>query len=85
MTLTDEQTTTVLRWLAEHWHGKARCPTGHDDGWSAEDTMSYMPGFVADAGGPRIVHERGFRFVVLTCDQCGYVGLLNSKVVGVAI
>jgi hypothetical protein len=83
MTLTDEQTTTIQRWLGAHWYGRARCPAGHDNGWSVEDSMSFTPGFVADEGGPKIVHEHGFRFVVLTCDLCGYVAFLNAKTLGI--
>jgi len=85
MTFTNEQTTTTQRWLDAHWYGKAKCPAGHDSGWSLEDSMSFVPGFVSDESGPRIVHERGFRFVVLTCEQCGYVAFLNAKTLGIAI
>jgi hypothetical protein len=45
--------------------------------------MSFTPGFVADEGGPRVVHEHGFRFVVLTCGQCGYVAFLDSRTLGI--
>jgi hypothetical protein len=85
MTFTDEQTTTIQSWLSANWYGQARCPVGHDDAWSLEDTMSFVPGFVADGGGPRIVHESGFRFVVLTCEKCGYVAFLNTKTLGIGI
>lgn len=85
MTLTDEQTTTISQWLDEHWYGQAKCPAGHDDSWSAGRSMSFMPGFVADETGSRIVHERGFRFVLLTCGECGYVALLNTATIGVAV
>ncbi len=85
MTLTDEQTTIIQSWLDAHWMGQARCPAGHEDEWSVENSMSFMPGFVADANGTRIAHESGFRFVVLTCDPCGYVALLNARIVGLGI
>ena len=84
MTLTDEQRTTIQGWLDGHWFGKARCPAGHDDSWSVGDTMSFVPGFVADENGARIVHERGFRFVVLTCEQCGSVAFLNTRTLGIS-
>jgi hypothetical protein len=83
MTLTDEQTTTIQHWLSANWYGKAQCPAGHGDGWSLEDSMSFVPGFVSDENGPRIAHESGFRFVVLTCGQCGYVAFLNTKTLGI--
>ena len=83
MTQTDERATTIQRWLSANWDGKARCPAGHDDAWSVEDTMSFMPGLVTEETGPRIAHERGFRFVVLTCEKCGYVALLNARTLGI--
>jgi hypothetical protein len=82
MTHTDEQMTTIQAWLDANWYGTARCPVGHDDAWSLGDNMSFVPGFVADEKGPRIAHELGFRFVVLTCDNCGYVAFLNAKTLG---
>jgi hypothetical protein len=47
--------------------------------------MSFVPGFVSDEKGPRIAHELGLRFVVLTCQECGYVAFLNTKTIGVAV
>ena len=82
MTFTDAQTSTIKGWLDSHWIGKARCPAGHDD-WSLESSMSFVPGFVSDEAGSRIVHENGFRFVVLTCEQCGYVAFLNTRTIGI--
>lgn len=83
MALTDEQTTTIQHWLEAHWFGRARCPAGHDAGWSVESSLSFVPGLVIDENGSRIVHERGFRFVVLTCDECGYVAFLNTRTLGI--
>jgi len=40
MTITDEYTTTIQRWLDAHWYGQARCPTGRDNDWSVESSMS---------------------------------------------
>jgi hypothetical protein len=40
MRLTDEQTTTIRRWLNAHRFGKARCPAGHDNDWSVESSTS---------------------------------------------
>jgi hypothetical protein len=83
MTDTDQRSTTIQDWLRANWYGKARCPAGHVDGWTVEDTMSFVPGFVTDEKGSRIAHERGFRFVVLTCEQCGYVAFLNARTLGI--
>jgi hypothetical protein len=85
MTLTYEQTTIIKSWLDAQWFGKAKCPAGHDSDWSVESDMSFVPGFILDEKGPRIAHESGYRFVVLTCGQCGYVAFLNTKTVGLGI
>jgi hypothetical protein len=77
-----EQRTTVERWLSAHWHGKARCPAGHDTDWSVAENMAFVPNFALGEGGPKIVHERGFGFVVLTCDGCGYVAFLDHRALG---
>jgi hypothetical protein len=82
MTFTEQQTTTIQRWLDANWSPTARCPAGHD-AWAIEETMAFVPGFVKDEKGPRIAHEAGNRFVVLTCSTCGYVAFLNAKTVGV--
>jgi hypothetical protein len=82
MTFTDAQTTTIQSWLSEKWFGVAKCPAGHDDAWSVAESMAFVPGFVSDEGGSRIAHESGFRFVVLTCQSCGYVAFLNADMVG---
>ena len=81
MTMTEEQRTIVQRWLGEHWVGQATCPAGHSE-WSVAPNMSFMPGFAVTEAGPKIVHEQGFRFVVLTCGRCGYVALLDGVTVG---
>ena len=83
MTLTENQRTTIEGWLNEHWAGQARCPAGHD-AWSVAPTMSFMPGFVVSDAGPKIAHEHGFSFVVLTCTECAYVALLDSRTIGVS-
>ena len=75
--MTDAQT-PIERWLDERWHGQATCPAGHSD-WSVAPTMSFMPGFAITEQGPKIVHENGFTFVVLTCAECGYVALIDAK------
>ena len=82
MTMTDTQRATIESWLSEHWTGQAKCPASHDD-WSAAPNMSFMPGFEVTEAGPKIVHERGFRFVVMTCGTCAYVALLDTKTIGV--
>lgn len=79
--MNDAQKTTIERWLDEHWLGQAKCPAGHD-GWSVAPNMSFMPGFTVGEGGPKIVHESGFTFVVLTCTTCGYVALLDTSTIG---
>ncbi len=79
--MSEPQKTTIDRWLDEHWHGQATCPAGHGN-WEVAPTMSFMPGFAITDGGPKIVHENGFTFVVLTCTECGYVALLDAKTVG---
>ena len=84
MTLTDTQQTAVPSWLNEHWVGQAKCPAGHGT-WAVAPTMSFMPGFAVTANGPKIVHEAGFTFVVLTCSECGYVALLDSKTIGLSL
>ena len=71
----------IERWLDEHWRGQARCPAGHGE-WSLAPTMSFMPAFAVTEQGPKIVHENGFTFVVLTCTECGYVALLDGRTVG---
>ena len=76
--MTDAVQSPIDRWLDAHWHGQATCPAGHGQ-WTVEPTMSFMPGFALTEQGPKIVHENGFTFVVLTCSTCGYVALLNSK------
>ena len=84
MTLTETQQSTIETWLNEHWNGQAKCPAGHDV-WSVSPTMSFMPGYVTSEAGPKIAHEHGFTFVVLTCSECGYVALLDTKTVGVPL
>jgi hypothetical protein len=84
MTVTEMQRSTIDAWLAEHWNGQATCPAGHD-AWSLNPTMSFMPGFVTSEAGPKIAHERGFTFVVLTCAGCAYVALLDTKTMGVSL
>ncbi len=78
--MTDAPETTVERWLEERWHGQAKCPAGHGD-WRVAPSLSFMPGFAITEGGPQIVHEKGFTFVVLTCTECGYVALLNRQAI----
>jgi hypothetical protein len=77
--MTDE--TTIERWLDERWFGQATCPAGHED-WVVAPNLSFMPGFATTESGPKIMHERGFTFVVLTCGQCGYVAFLDTRTVG---
>ena len=84
MTVTENQRTTIESWLNEHWVGQAQCPAGHD-AWSVNPTMSFMPGFVVGDAGPKIAHEHGFTFVVLTCTECAYVALLDTKTIGVSL
>ena len=76
--MTDAQQSPIDRWLDERWHGQATCPAGHVE-WSVAPTMSFMPGFAMTEQGPKIVHENGFTFVVLTCTECGYVALIDTK------
>jgi len=77
--MTDPQQNPILeRWLDEHWYGRATCPAGHGE-WRLSPTMSFMPGFAVTESGPKIVHENGFTFVVLTCTDCGYVALIDSQ------
>jgi predicted nucleic-acid-binding Zn-ribbon protein len=83
MTFTDDQRTTVQQWLDAQWSGKARCPAGHDSSWGVEENMAFVPGFALGEGGPKIVHEKGFGFVVLTCAECGYAAFLDTKVIGI--
>ena len=71
----------IESWLDDHWRGQATCPAGHDD-WKVAENLSFMPGFVVAESGPKIAHDRGFTFVVLTCTQCGYVALLDTGTVG---
>ena len=84
MTLSETQTATIKAWLAEHWVGQATCPAGHD-AWSLSPTMTFMPGFVVGEAGPKIAHELGSTFVVLTCAECAYVALLDARTVGVSL
>jgi hypothetical protein len=84
MTLTDAQKTTIESWIADHWTGQSACPAGHDS-WTVKPTLSFMPGFVVTEAGPKIAHELGFTFVVLTCSECAYVALLDTKTIGVSL
>ena len=84
MTVTPTQKATIESWLEEHWAGQATCPAGHD-AWSLSPTMSFMPGFVVGEAGPKIAHERGSTFVVLTCTECAYVAFLDTKTIGVSL
>ncbi len=84
MTVSETQKATIDGWLSKHWSGQAKCPAGHDD-WAVNPTMSFMPGFVVSEAGPKIAHERGFTFVVLTCTECAYVALLDTKTIGVSL
>jgi hypothetical protein len=84
MTLTDAQRNAIDAWLRDHWTGQAKCPAGHD-AWSVSPTMSFMPGYVTSEAGPKIAHERGFTFVVLTCPECAYVALLDTRAIGLAL
>jgi hypothetical protein len=84
MTVTENLRSALETWLDEHWVGQATCPAGHD-AWSVAPTMSFMPGFVVGDAGPKIAHERGFTFVVLTCTECAYVALLDTKTIGVSL
>jgi hypothetical protein len=81
MTLSDDQKATVQDWLKKNWVGQAKCPAGHDD-WSVAPNMSFMPGYAVTEAGPKIMHESGFTFVLLTCGQCGYVALLDGSTIG---
>lgn len=76
--MTEPQQSPIDRWLDERWHGRAACPAGHRE-WTVAPTMSFMPGFAVTEQGPKIVHENGFTFVVLTCTECGYVALIDAK------
>jgi hypothetical protein len=84
MTLSQIQRATVQSWLDQHWLGQAKCPAGHDD-WSVAPSLSFMPGFATTPNGPKIVHEDGFTFVVLTCGDCGYVALLDTKKIALSL
>ncbi len=84
MTVTENQRSTIEMWINQHWAEQAKCPAGHDS-WSVAPTMSFMPGFVVSEAGPKIAHERGFTFVVLTCTECAYVALLDTKTIGVSL
>ena len=84
MTVTENQRSAIETWLNEHWAGQAKCPAGHD-AWTVNPTMSFMPGFVVSDAGPKIAHERGFTFVVLTCSECAYVAFLDTKTIGVSL
>ena len=84
MTLSEEQTTTIRRWLDEQWLGKARCPAGHDDAWVPGESMAFVPGFELNSNGSRIAHELGLRFIVQTCGRCGYVAFLDADTVGLS-
>lgn len=83
MTGTETQRATIETWLNEHWMGQATCPAGHD-AWSVSPTMSFMPGFVVTEAGPKIAHDQGFTFVVLTCSECAYVAFLDSRTIGLS-
>ena len=36
-------------------------------------------------GIDKIAHERGFTFVVVTCSECAYAALLDTKTIGVSL
>ena len=80
--MNDAQQMAIQRWLNEHWIGQAKCPAGHSE-WALAPNMSFMPGYVVGPEGPKIAHDAGFTFVLLSCRECGYVALLDSGAVGV--
>ncbi len=78
--MTDAAQIRIDRWLDTRWHGRATCPAGHS-AWTPAPNLSFMPGYEVTEQGPKIAHEKGFTFVVLTCDECGYVAFLNSQTI----
>lgn len=81
--MNDTTRATIDRWLDEHWRSQATCPAGHSE-WRLAENLSFMPGFVPTEAGPKIAHDRGFTFVVLTCAECGYVAFLDTGTVGLS-
>ena len=81
--MNDTTQAAIDRWLDDKWRGQATCPAGHSE-WAVAENLSFMPGFVVSEAGPKIAHDRGFTFVVLTCTTCGYVALVDTGAVGLS-
>lgn len=76
--MTQQELDRANAWFEQHWHGRIRCPLGHET-WQIGQYLVELPIFHPG----RVVGDSVLAHVMVSCTTCTYTMLFQAAPMGI--